>query len=105
MKIDDYIKDIGYIESHDIDEVNKQEKELKGEYKKKNREIKSIEEREAQDKKKAELRARMERVYEKTGRTGMARSMKKKVKREKIVVAENQDLIDQRKYLGELMPT
>ena len=63
MKIDDFIKDIGYIESQDIDEVNRQEKELKGEYKKKNREIKAIEDRDAQDKKKAELRARMERVY------------------------------------------
>ncbi len=74
--------------------MTKQEKEQKGEYKLKNRELKAIEDREAQDKKKAELRARMERVYKKEGRTGMPRSMKKKVKREKPPVVENEELKD-----------
>jgi hypothetical protein len=36
----------------------------------------------------------MERVYKKEGRTGMPRSMKKKVKREKPPVVENEELKD-----------
>lgn len=44
----------------------------------------------------------MERVIKKNGKQVMPRSMKKKVKSEKVEIIENQDLIDQKKYLGEL---
>lgn len=46
----------------------------------------------------------MERKYEKVGRTGMPRSMKKKVKREVKEVVEDEEVKDQRLYLGELLP-
>ncbi len=56
------------------------------------------------DKKNQELRLRMERVYEKVGRTAMPRSMKKRVKREKTEVKIDEHTQDRLKYLGHLEP-
>lgn len=44
----------------------------------------------------------MSKVQKVQGKFAMARSTKKKVKREKQKVIENEDVLDQRRYLGEL---
>jgi hypothetical protein len=51
-----------------------------------------------------ELNARMDRAFKKVGRTAMPRSMKKKVKREKQKVVEDEETLDRQKYLGEVQP-
>ena len=96
------MKDIGYLENaaNMKTDVERQEKELKGEYKKNQREINQKKEKDANDKKNAELQLRMERVYQKVGRVSMPRSMKKKVKREKAEVKVDEDTVDQHRYLG-----
>jgi hypothetical protein len=53
------------MEHLDEAEVNKEEKTLKGDYKKKQRETTLKREKELNDKKNADLKARMDRVYEK----------------------------------------
>jgi len=63
VKIEEFIKEIDYIEGHDPDEVYRQEKNLKEEYKKRNRDIKNYNDRIEQEKRKNNLRARMEKVY------------------------------------------
>ena len=80
------MREINYIEDIDSNEVKNQEKELKNNYKQKLRETNQAREKAADDAKKAELKARMDRIYKKVGRTAMPRSMKKKVKREKVEV-------------------
>ena len=86
------------------DEVNTEEKSRKAVYKKDQREKNQLREKEATDKKNAELRLRMERVYEKVGRTAMPRSQKKRVKREKTEVKIDEHTLDRIKYLGHLEP-
>lgn len=98
------MREINYIEDIDANEVKKQEKELKNAYKQKLKETNQAREKAADDSKKAELKARMDRIYKKVGRTAMPRSMKKKVKREKVEVVADQATLDQKKYLGELEP-
>lgn len=56
------------------------------------------------DKKNKELKARMDRVYQKLGRTAMPRSMKKKVKREKTEVKVDDLTLEKLRYLGQLDP-
>jgi hypothetical protein len=94
------MKEIKHIEDIDEAEVNKQERELKGHWKKDQREKNQKKEKEMTDKKNAELRARMDRVYERVGRTAMPRSMKKKVKREKQEVVIDEHTLDKLRYLG-----
>lgn len=96
------MKEIKYIEQIDENEVNKEEKGLKGIYKKEQREKNQKKEKEMNDKKNSELRARMDRVYQKLGRTAMPRSMKKKVKREKAEVKIDEHTLDRMRYLGQL---
>lgn len=98
------MREINNIEDIDANEVKVQEKELKNAYKQKLRETNQAREKAADDAKKAELKARMDRIYKKVGRTAMPRSMKKKVKREKVEVVADQATLDQKKYLGELEP-
>lgn len=91
------MKDIAFLEGSTMNlkpEVEKQEKELKGEYKKNQREINQKREKDLNDKKNDELKLRMERVYQKQGRVAMPRSMKKKVKREKTEVKVDQETVD-----------
>lgn len=83
------MREINYIEDIDANEVKNQEKELKNAYKQKLRETTQASQKAADDAKKAELKARMDRIYKKVGRTAMPRSMKKKVKREKVEVKED----------------
>ena len=94
------MKEINHIEEEDDTEVNKEEKALKGEYKRAQREKNALIKVEQTEKKNAELRLRMERVYQKVGRQAMPRSMKKKVKREKAVVKVDEHTLDRLKYLG-----
>ena len=96
------MKEIKYIESIDEPEVNKEEKGLKGIYKKNQRETNQNKEAETNEKKNGELRARMDRVYQKVGRTAMPRSMKKKVKREKAEVKVDEHTLDKLRYLGQM---
>lgn len=98
------MKEIKHFEDINEPEIIKEEKALKNIYNSNKRALTFEKEKEAQQKKKEELRLRMERVYKKQGKTAMPRSMKKKVKKEVIQVVENQDVIDRRKYLGELLP-
>ena len=46
----------------------------------------------------------MERKYEKIGRQAMPRSMKKKVKKEKKQEVQDEETLDQQRYLGEIQP-
>lgn len=96
------MKEIKHIEDEDDNEVTKEEKALKGEYKRAQREKNHVIKQEQTEKKNAELRLRMERVYQKMGRQAMPRSMKKKVKREKAVVKIDEHTLDRLRYLGQI---
>lgn len=84
--------------------MTKQEKERKGVYKREQREINTVLEKEMADKKKEELGKRMDRVYQRQGRQAMPRSEKRQVKREVKVVKIDQETLDRQRYLGELIP-
>lgn len=99
------MKEIKNIEDEDENEVNREEKALKGEYKRAQREKNALIKVEQTEKKNAELRLRMERVYQKVGRQSMPRSMKKKVKREKAVVKIDEHTLDRLRYLGQIEAT
>jgi hypothetical protein len=62
------MREIDHIQQEDESEVNRQEKEIKSTWKKEQREKNQTREEEMTNKKNAELRARMDRVYEKFGR-------------------------------------
>jgi hypothetical protein len=65
-EIEGYMKEIAFLENPAMGlkiEVEKQEKELKGEYKKNQREINQKRDKEANDRKNDELKQRMQRVY------------------------------------------
>lgn len=62
------MREIDHIQQEDEGEVNRQEKEIKSTWKKEQREKNQTREEEMTNKKNAELRARMDRVYEKFGR-------------------------------------
>ena len=94
------MKEMKHMEDIDESEVNKQERELKSHWKKEQREKNQKREKEMTDKKNAELRARMDRKYERVGRVAMPRSMKKKVKREKQEVIIDEHTLDKMRYLG-----
>lgn len=94
------MREIDHIQQEDEGEVNRQEKEIKSTWKKEQREKNQTREEEMTNKKNAELRARMDRVYEKFGRQAMPRSMKKKVKREKQVEVIDEHTLDRMRYLG-----
>ena len=104
ITLENHIKELKYIEKNEEweIEVNKEEKNLKAEYKKKQREINQNREKDANEKKNNDLKERMDRVYQKMGRVAMPRSMKKKVKREKAEIKVDQDTLDQNRYLGEM---
>ena len=104
VQLETYMKEIHYIEELDESEVIREEKTLKGDYKKRQREENMNKEKEANEKKNKDLKERMKRVYEKLGRVAMPRSMKKKVKREKAEVKVDMDTLDQLRYLGEMQP-
>lgn len=55
------------------------------------------------NKKNEELQKRMQRAYQKQGRQSMARSQKKRVKKEVLVVKEDQETLDRQRYLGEMI--
>ena len=59
-------------------------------------------ERLANEVKQVALRARMENIHKKFGKTAMPRSMKKKLKREKEEIKIDQATLDQKRYLGEI---
>ena len=99
------MRDIKYLESKDEEVVNKEEKLLKGEWKKKQREENQKKEKELIKKKNEELNARRDRKFTKQGKTAMPRSIKKNVKREKLAVVVDEETQDRRLYLGELEPT
>lgn len=94
MDIEEYMKALDNIFDIDPKEINVEERIRKGEHKKEQREKILAKEKDQQEKKNAELKARMDRVYQKLGRNAMPRSMKKKVKKEKTKVVENEDIID-----------
>lgn len=101
--IEHAMREISHIEQEDINLVNKQEKERKGTYKKKQQKQKEIEDETELMAKNAELNARMDRVVEKVGKAMMPRSTKKKIKKEVVVVKIDEDRLDFMRYLGEDM--
>lgn len=104
ITLENHMRNIDYMEKEDSVEVNKIEKNLKGDYKREQREKNANKEKEMINKKNSELKARMDRVYEKVGRVAMPRSMKKKVKREKAEVKIDEHTLDRLRYLGQLDP-
>lgn len=101
------MREIQYIEAVADGEpaVTKEEKARKGEYKSKQRAINMDKERELAEKKKNEVNARMARAFKKIGKTAMARSQKKKVKREKQKEVVDEETEDRNRYLGEQQPS
>lgn len=92
---------MGHIEVIDAVEVNKEEKLRKGEYKKRLRE-EVLQIGLVQDEiKNAELRARMDRVVQKVGKPMMARSTKKRLTKEEVVVKVDIMKEVHTRYLGE----
>ena len=85
-------------------QIQEQEKNCKEIYKSKLREQNAEKDKIADESKKAELRARMERQYKKVGKTSMPRSNKIKVKKEKQKVVVDQATLDQKTYLGDIEP-
>ena len=83
MRLEENMRDIKYLEQINEGEVNKEEKFLKGEWKKKQREENQKKEKELIKNKNEELNARRDRKFTKQGKTAMHRSVKKNVKREK----------------------
>jgi uncharacterized protein (DUF4415 family) len=95
------MREISHIEHLDAQEVSKEEKLAKAEYKKRQREENLQEEREANDRKNAELKARMDRVVSKVGKPMMPRSTKKRIKKEVVEIKIDEDKLDYIRYLGE----
>lgn len=95
------MREINHIESLDPLEVVKEEKIAKAEYKKKQREENLQIEREQNDKKNAELKARMDRVVSKVGKPTMPRSTKVLIKKKVVEVKIDEDKLDYIRYLGE----
>jgi uncharacterized protein (DUF4415 family) len=95
------MREISHIEQLDPQEVSKEEKTCKADYKKRQREENLQIEREQNDKKNAELKARMDRVVSKVGKPTMPRSTKKRIKKELVEVKIDEDKLDYIRYLGE----
>lgn len=93
--------EIEQIENMDQAEVQREEKLCKGEYKKKQMAERLVAEREQNDRKNDELKARMERVVSKVGKPTMQRSTKKRVKKEVVEVKIDEDRLEYIRYLGE----
>lgn len=93
--------EIAHIESLDQAEVQREEKQCKGEYKKKQMAERLVAERDQNDRKNAELQARMERVVSKVGKPTMPRSTKKRVKKEVVEVKIDETRLEYIRYLGE----
>lgn len=97
------MQEISVIEGLDSAIVRDQEKQRKGEYKKRQREENLQAESIANMEKNAELKARMDRVVQKVGKPLMARSTKKRIKKEVKEEKVDEDRIDLIRYLGEDM--
>lgn len=95
------MREIGHIENLDPLEVVREEKTCKAEYKKHQREDNLEIEREQNDRKNMELKARMDRVVSKVGKPTMPRSTKKRIKKEVVEVKIDEDKLDYIRYLGE----
>lgn len=96
-----YLREIGHIENLDQAEVNREEKLRKAEFKKQQRDEMVRAEQEQNDRKNAELKARMDRVVSKIGKPTMPRSTKKRIKKEVVEVKIDEERLDQIRYLGE----
>ena len=97
------MREISHIEDVDLEVVNKEERVRKGNYKKLQLQQKQIVEERENMAKNLELKARMDRVVEKVGKTMMPRSTKKKIKKEVVVVKIDEDRLDFMRYLGDDM--
>lgn len=101
--IEHAMQEIQHIEALDQVEVLKEEKARKHDYKSRVRQENQRAEAMQNEAKNAELKARMDRVVEKVGKPGMARSTKKRVRKEVKEVKVDEERMDFIRYLGEDM--
>jgi hypothetical protein len=90
-QIEYYLKEINHIDNLEPGEVIRGRENRKGEYKKLQREEHIRIESEQNEKKNAELKARMDRVVQKVGKPMMGRSVKKRIKKEVVEVKIDED--------------
>lgn len=103
MRLEDYLKEINYIEKVDAKEVVNEERTCKGDYRKHIAVLKA--EKETQDnlKKREAIKERMEKnAYARAGRPSMARSQKKAQKKVVEKKSVDQETLDRKKYLGDV---
>ena len=84
----------------DSKEVYNEEKDCKAAFKTRQMKDKIKADQEQDDRRNGELRARMDRVVTKVGKTTMPRSIKKRIKKEVVEVKVDEGRVDYVRYLG-----